>query len=73
MDDFQWGLLILGGIAIVGGIGLAALFLTQNPSTSKPTSIKNEESWEWTDWRGRQRTLTGHRKVEGVKEKVIKL
>lgn len=72
MDDFQWGLLILGGIALVGGLGIAFLVLAQ-PVASQPTTMKNEESWEWTDWRGRRRLLTGHRKVERVKETVIKL
>lgn len=72
MDDFQWGLLILGGIAVVGSLGLAYLVLTQ-PVSSQPVAMKNEESWEYTDWRGRRRTLTGHRKVEPVKGRVVKL
>ena len=25
---------------------------------------KNEENWEWTDWRGRPRKITVHREVK---------
>ncbi len=74
MDDFQWGLIILGGVAVVAGIGLGALILIQSSTAPQPSAIKNKESWEWTDWRGRQRTLIGHRKVEpATDENVIKL
>ena len=72
MDDFQLGLLILGGIAIVGGLGLLYVVLTQ-PQSSQPTQVStNEESWEWTDYHGQRRTLTAHRRVES-KENVLKL
>ena len=71
MDDFQLGLLVLGGLAIVGGLGLVYVLLTQTPP-SQPSTVTNEETWEWTDHYGRRRTLTAHRKVES-NERVVKL
>lgn len=70
MDDFQLGLLVLGGLALVGGLAVAVLVLTKPP---KPTITKNEETWEWTDWQGRKRTLTAYRKVQSSGEQVFKL
>lgn len=70
MDDFQLGILILAGLSALGAIGLGVLWILK--STPAPTAVQNEGSWEWTDWMGHPRTLTGHRKVE-QKETVVKL
>lgn len=32
-------------------------------SATKPT-MTNLETWEWTDWKGRKRTITVHREVK---------
>ena len=33
------------------------------PESSNTPLLSNEETWEWTDWKGRERKLTVHRTV----------
>ncbi len=66
--------LLLGG-AIVGGLAVYMLFfrpqtLSQvqkyaQPAATvyKPVAV-NKEVWEWTDYKGRKRTITVHREVK---------
>lgn len=61
---------------ILGGLGLLALaswVLGRQPSAAvgqpiAPRSlqpvISNEETWEWKDWTGKNRSITIHRTVK---------
>lgn len=57
------------GIIILGALGLLALIIIArsrsgavSSSQNKPLAV-NSETWEWTDWKGRPRTITVHREV----------
>ena len=43
---------------------LLGLFLFSKPKETKTEiAYQNEETWEWTDWKGQRRQITVHRKV----------
>lgn len=44
----------IGGLVIIGLL-LWLLFKQQ------PQQASNEETWEWVDWQGKQRSITVHR------------
>ena len=63
MKDQEGG----SGVALlVVGLGVLALFLFMRAKERKPPPAQstNEETWEWTDWQGRQRNVTVHRQVK---------
>ncbi len=70
MDSGDAFLLLAG--AIVGGLAVYMLFFRpltydQPPIPEarvyKPVAV-NKETWEWTDWKGRPRSITVHREVK---------
>ena len=53
------------------GLGILALFKSQPPPTIIPSTIvatkpviSNEETWKWTDYKGRKRTISIQREVK---------
>ena len=64
--------LLLIGLGILGVVLVGALLLSKGgqgatymvPNRFGMQEAENEETLEWTDWRGVQRTLTIHRKVK---------
>lgn len=53
MDDKEWVLFIVGGLALLGGLGLAFLVVLQ----SGPVVPVSDGVWEWTDIHGETRTV----------------
>ena len=51
-------------VMILLGIFIAYLLL-KNRSQSA-IGFKNAETWEWVDWKGRQRGITVHRDVKAI-------
>jgi hypothetical protein len=47
-----------GWIAII-----ILIVLLLRSQSSSATQLHNEETWEWTDWRGNQRKMTVYRNV----------
>ena len=53
--------------AVLGGIAVH-VYLTRfrdqppYPPSRQPVMV-NKETWEWTDWKGRPRSITVHREV----------
>lgn len=67
MDDDGWLILILGALGL---LALASIIMrpptAQAAATPKPLqpAISNEETWHWTDWQGKQRSIEIHRTVK---------
>jgi len=68
MDDDGWLVLILGALGL---LALASFIAGKPPAASAPTKttvlqpiISNEETWNWIDWQGRNRSVTIHRTVK---------
>ena len=60
MDNKDGG----SGVALlVAGLVVLGIFMLMGKK-STPAQATNEETWEWTDWQGRQRNVTVHRKVQ---------
>ncbi len=62
--------LIFLGLALLGGLigGIIAYYNLSRPRyVATPYGLKpvrNKETWEWVDWRGRKRTITVYREVK---------
>lgn len=69
MDDDGWILLILGALglltlaSILMGKPQVTVGASVPPSVLQPV-ISNEETWNWTDWQGKQRSIEIHRTVK---------
>jgi len=50
------------GLLLILLLGLF-LFSKTKEETKTAITYQNEETWEWIDWKGRQRQITVHRKV----------
>jgi len=53
--------------AVLGGIAVHAYLTRFKPTPyqapqHQPVMV-NKETWEWNDWKGRQRSITVHREV----------
>ena len=67
-------LLLLVGLtigAVFGGVVVYTMFNARPAAQQVPPSafsyvpvVRNEEVWEWVDWKGRKRTITVHREVK---------
>lgn len=61
--------LFLAGVA-VGGLVVFSLLSRLPPwplqEPSQSPRLVNKETWEWTDWKGRKRSITVHREVKEV-------
>jgi uncharacterized membrane-anchored protein YhcB (DUF1043 family) len=60
MGKDKWIITLIVGIAV----GFVASYLFR--TASQVSAYQNEEVITWTDWRGRERRIEIHRKVEGV-------
>ena len=66
MNDEEGVLIFFAGVAV--GC-LASYFLPRLLSQEQPQAPRNapaavnKETWEWTDWKGRKRSITVHREV----------
>jgi len=68
MNDEEGLLVFFMGIAVGCLIGFVApKYFSAKQSAPQNTSriaAVNKETWEWTDWKGRKRTITVHREVK---------
>lgn len=66
MESQEAAIIFIAGITL-GGIAtyliLNKYFPPTQTQTYKPAAV-NKETWEWTDWKGRKRTITVHREVK---------
>jgi len=70
MDDDGWLILVLGALGL---LALASVLMNRSTTAQSVVSspaktlqpvISNEETWEWTDWQGKHRSIEIHRTVK---------
>ena len=53
-------------VLLLVAIGLLIAYLIWKSRTPSLTGFSNLETWDWTDWKGRQRQITVHRETKGT-------
>jgi hypothetical protein len=55
------GVVLVDKVVVGIIIGVALWLLLSN--RQQPTEVSNAETWNWTDWQGKQRSITVRRDV----------